>query len=107
MLFFNATTTTSTSTLSLHDALPISEAPARGEKVLGVLLDRPAPAITDREEARVVRPACGARADEGSRGGPRGRDRKSTRLNSSHTVNSYAVFRVQKERINSDNLPYP
>src|SRR5438132_6036163 len=31
---------------------------------------------------------------------PRVRDRKSTRLNSSHTVISYAVFCLKKKRIN-------
>src|SRR5436190_7280912 len=50
-----------------------------------------------RSPARLrASPRRGAR-----RGGPRGhrveRDRKSTRLNSSHTVNSYAVFCLKKK----------
>src|SRR5260221_6198609 len=44
------------------------------------------------------RPACG-RAHAGRRGG----DRKSTRLNSSHTVISYAVFCLKKKK--EDGVP--
>src|SRR5947207_7571911 len=36
--------------------------------------------------------------DRGPRLEPRGRDRKSTRLNSSHTVISYAVFCLKKKK---------
>src|SRR5436190_8958221 len=36
-----------------------------------------------------------------SMGGRLERDRKSTRLNSSHTVNSYAVFCLKKKRRNA------
>src|SRR5947207_8501093 len=35
----------------------------------------------------------------GARQGARGRDRKSTRLNSSHTVISYAVFCLKKKNV--------
>src|SRR5438034_3357797 len=35
-----------------------------------------------------------------------GRDRKSTRLNSSHTVISYAVFCLKKKKKNKDKVPY-
>src|SRR5437588_4178453 len=72
--------TTEIYTLSLHDALPI-------------LAGRAAPA----------RPAAGRRRRRPGRGGgppPRRRscqDRKSTRLNSSHTVISYAVFCLKKK----------
>src|SRR5205807_8220173 len=65
-------------TLSLHDALPIS--PSRR---------RPIPARPRRH-----RRCCRSR----QRGGPaRRRDRKSTRLNSSHLVISYAVFCLKKK----------
>src|SRR5256885_11959956 len=40
-----------------------------------------------------------------SRGCP-GRDRKSTRLNSSHLVISYAVFCLKKKRTADDRPPY-
>src|SRR5205807_2997457 len=39
----------------------------------------------------------GARPAPGGPGPPRGRDRKSTRLNSSHLVISYAVFCLKKK----------
>src|SRR5436853_3396990 len=85
--FFNDTATTEIYTLSLHDALPIWAAPdgARGG-------DR-------RRLSRWHRPARGR---PGSRGLPdpseRRRDRKSTRLNSSHLGISYAVFCLKKKK---------
>src|SRR5256885_15846152 len=72
--FFNDTATTEIYTLSLHDALPIS--------------DRPHLA------ARFLRAAGLAYLA----GVPRVPDRKSTRLNSSHLVISYAVFCLKKKK---------
>src|SRR6478672_12619307 len=66
--FFNDTATTEIYTLSLHDALPISRWPPS---------------------------RCRDRAPGGA--GPR-RDRKSTRLNSSHDQISYAVFCLKKKK---------
>src|SRR5438552_14558533 len=76
VFFCKYTATAEIYTLSLHDALPIWRG-ARG------------PA------GRRVVPAGRAR-----RGGPRGRhrDRKSTRLNSSHQIISYAVFCLKKKK---------
>src|SRR5438034_6469176 len=73
LFFFNDTATTEIYTLSLHDALPIW----RG-----------------RPGARPVqhRPGRGLDAGEDVQ------DRKSTRLNSSHTVISYAVFCLKKKK---------
>src|SRR5258708_21779533 len=72
--FFNDTATTEIYTLSLHDALPISERdPPRGRPDL-----RP------------------RRAGQGRRSGRP--DRKSTRLNSSHQIISYAVFCLKKKK---------
>src|SRR5436190_10049073 len=70
--FFNDTATTEIYTLSLHDALPICQDGLAG---------------------------CGAPLQRGRiRGGTsRQVDRKSTRLNSSHTVISYAVFCLKKK----------
>src|SRR5256886_9005266 len=75
--FFNDTATTEIYTLSLHDALPISRG---GEGMrhlhdLGVASPR----------GRIQHPVCG------------GQDRKSTRLNSSHSQISYAVFCLKKK----------
>src|SRR5438132_5191163 len=51
---------------------------------------------------RTLRYACsGAGARRQQLAVPRGRDRKSTRLNSSHTVISYAVFCLKKKKMNS------
>src|SRR3712207_7617215 len=86
--FFNDTATTEIYTLSLHDALPISPPQAhRG----------PPHAVSDRtgliqRVRRACRPAHrGAQGVRGTRAAG-GRDRKSTRLNSSHANISYAVF---------------
>src|SRR6266513_1574475 len=68
--FFNEPPTTEIYTLSLHDALPISNA-------------APAP-------RRAAGRTSGLRS--ASRAGHGIRDRKSTRLNSSHDSTSYAVF---------------
>src|SRR5258708_8294542 len=71
--FFNDTATTEIYTLSLHDALPISS------------------------RSRTFRP----RAPPAPAGGyedRRRRDRKSTRLNSSHQIISYAVFCLKKKK---------
>src|SRR5260221_10320485 len=81
--FFNDTATTEIYTLSLHDALPISQAP-------GV---RPG-----RRRARQEPQAELAGARRQRR--PLQQDRKSTRLNSSHTVISYAVFCLKKKNSN-------
>src|SRR6266566_8480745 len=80
--FFNDTATTEIYTLSLHDALPICA-------------------------GRRARPRLPGRADEWRGAAPpdrpgraRVRDRKSTRLNSSHLVISYAVFCLKKKKQN-------
>src|SRR6266496_6215921 len=68
--FFNDTATTEIYTLSLHDALPISR------------ISTVPPGWTP------TRAMCM----------PRSRDRKSTRLNSSHVEISYAVFCLKKKK---------
>src|SRR6266480_2594049 len=78
--FFNDTATTEIYTLSLHDALPIS--PSRAA--------RSWPASRTGPPRRPRSPPC------------RG-DRKSTRLNSSHMSNSYAVFCLKKN--NDKHIP--
>src|SRR5688500_20102604 len=86
---FDAPPASAIYTLSLHDALPISARRAREAAradhrgVLGPEEDR-----ADREEPRAA-PA--------PRRTPQGPDRKSTRLNSSHLVISYAVFCLKKK----------
>src|SRR5438034_10468065 len=86
--FFTDTATTEIYTLSLHDALPIFKG-AVGDEAFGC--DN-GPGGDD--ERRGI-------ADDGHRAGDvveEVRDRKSTRLNSSHTVISYAVFCLKKKK---------
>src|SRR2546429_5220358 len=72
--FFNDTATTEIYTLSLHDALPICGA-----------------FFVFTAVSSMCEVSCPARASR-----PR-RDRKSTRLNSSHGYISYAVFCLKKK----------
>src|SRR2546426_3377065 len=83
--FFNDTATTEIYTLSLHDALPISGAP-RAHRRDAECPGPPARSLPgERRGVGRSRPA---------------RDRKSTRLNSSHLVISYAVFCLKKKKNN-------
>src|SRR2546426_12486581 len=82
--FFNDTATTEIYTLSLHDALPISS--VRWRRAEGF-----ARRIAAGPSALCARTRHGGHA-------PPGRDRKSTRLNSSHLVISYAVFCLKKKK---------
>src|SRR5258708_32076842 len=91
LFFFNDTATTEIYTLSLHDALPISssartvtvpEVPAtlgEGKPLTAKVTAAPGLTTIDPDDAPV-------------------RDRKSTRLNSSHQIISYAVFCLKKKR---------
>src|SRR3712207_8136290 len=97
--FFNDTATTEIYTLSLHDALPIS--PACRSWTWRPRCARCSPPATiaalDRRrpsEAARVRLLRGARP----------RDRKSTRLNSSHANISYAVFCLKKKKKHTKKL---
>src|SRR5689334_23746292 len=100
LFFFHDTATTEIYTLSLHDALPISRARSSGgarrvfdarkgefasyavherdQLPLGAVLSGPALVVED-DTTTVV-------------------DRKSTRLNSSHSSISYAVFCLKKKK---------
>src|SRR5258708_13764150 len=73
--FFNDTATTEIYTLSLHDALPI--------------FHELRPLRTSFPESGVLLPQSWERATG---------DRKSTRLNSSHQIISYAVFCLKKKK---------
>src|SRR5438132_7555427 len=86
--FFNDTATTEIYTLSLHDALPILQSRPVNRSVIAVTRDR-------LDQARVV--GFAARVTP-TRQSVLAQDRKSTRLNSSHTVISYAVFCLKKKK---------
>src|SRR2546426_6004833 len=85
--FFNDTATTEIYTLSLHDALPISH---RGGHALH--------GVYGAEQAahRLQRGRLALPREQQLVAG----DRKSTRLNSSHLVISYAVFCLKKKKKN-------
>src|SRR2546422_9464008 len=88
--FFNDTATTEIYTLSLHDALPIF--------LLQPLLHQPDDDVVGHQLPSVHH--VFRRQPEG---GPRlglaaKKDRKSTRLNSSHGYISYAVFCLKKKK---------
>src|SRR5438034_11370568 len=85
---FHVTATPEFSTLSLHDALPICLGSARCR-----LLDHADACVRQHEWASHGDCMASGRPDSG-----RGPDRKSTRLNSSHTVISYAVFCLKKKK---------
>src|SRR5688572_32312247 len=76
--FFNDTATTEIYTLSLHDALPIfGEFRAHLAQMLQL-------EVVVLKQARIHQPTR--------------EDRKSTRLNSSHSQISYAVFCLKKKK---------
>src|SRR5436190_20772707 len=80
--FFNDTSTSEIYTLSLHDALPIS---TFGKLSGNLKLNEPSSHFA---VGRLPIVTLNSRSE----------DRKSTRLNSSHTVISYAVFCLKKKK---------
>src|SRR5258708_20963521 len=101
--FFNDTATTEIYTLSLHDALPIFEVELAEQRRrllvagrVGVQRDV-GPDTDDDLRARSLQRELNE-------------DRKSTRLNSSHQIISYAVFCLKKKKMHISNrftLPAP
>src|SRR5690606_41618092 len=97
VFLFHQPTPAAIYTLSLHDALPIclelgppvrvQRRPQRVGRVALVVLHHARPAEVDRELGDNSRPSA-----------PPARDRKSTRLNSSHVKISYAVFCLKKKK---------
>src|SRR2546427_8551935 len=83
--FFNDTATTEIYTLSLHDALPISQL-QQAIKLLQLSRMELVDLVQQELQENPV-------LEEGNE-----RDRKSTRLNSSHSQISYAVFCLKKKK---------
>src|SRR5256885_10931045 len=88
--FFNDTATTEIYTLSLHDALPISAfsrlwSPGCGMSITTLLPSTRSTPVARRGPTLVTHRRVST-------------DRKSTRLNSSHLVISYAVFCLKKKK---------
>src|SRR2546427_7915333 len=80
--FFNDTATTEIYTLSLHDALPIFLVGMDDQRVVVVDEER----LQRRRQRGIGQVLAGVQ------------DRKSTRLNSSHSQISYAVFCLKKKK---------
>src|SRR5207249_10220455 len=97
-VFYMALTPTETYTLSLHDALPISDPHPRGTVSGHAAEDQVLPCRL-RAEAQDVLRLRRKPFRELQRERPRNGDRKSTRLNSSHVSISYAVFCLKKKKI--------
>src|SRR2546427_6524479 len=88
VFFFNDTATTEIYTLSLHDALPIYTEIHRVIGLIGGMSWE-----SSAEYYRLINQGVRDRL------GPlRSADRKSTRLNSSHSQISYAVFCLKKKK---------
>src|SRR5258708_25459711 len=87
--FFNDTATTEIYTLSLHDALPISLYGNRCDRSGSETGLEPILASSTRLHDSICPQDCG--------------DRKSTRLNSSHQIISYAVFCFKKKTKHDDS----
>src|SRR2546422_3507965 len=97
--FFNDTATTEIYTLSLHDALPIYVTSPQSGKPRkwppdtgGIAFEK----LVDRCQLQSSTPAI-----------RHPKDRKSTRLNSSHGYISYAVFCLKKKKINDSVTDSP
>src|SRR3712207_7737301 len=99
IFFFNDTATTEIYTLSLHDALPI--------------LGRDRERVNQPAGLRTYMTVCAAGAvcallsifiNEEVGSADMGRDRKSTRLNSSHANISYAVFCLKKKKFTDSSI---
>src|SRR3712207_7070295 len=89
LFFFNDTATTEIYTLSLHDALPICR---RAQSALTYSYPSTPAGLANHLPGRFLFRTAS-------------RDRKSTRLNSSHANISYAVFclKKKKKKINEHN----
>src|SRR5690606_40930655 len=104
VLCFNETAPTAIYALSLHDALPIFLHGAQPRaRTLGQLAQRherdprePVAAAARRQQRREPARPFARRLGAGAR------DRKSTRLNSSHVKISYAVFCLKKKKKNTN-----
>src|SRR3712207_9417879 len=95
--FFNDTATTEIYTLSLHDALPISDVRTimseAGPALLGIGMGTGDGRAIEAAEQAVASPLLETSVD-----------RKSTRLNSSHANISYAVFCLKKKNKMTNRL---
>src|SRR5688572_32309091 len=103
MFFFTDTATTEIYTLSLHDALPISaiksafamlvpQVDADGNELAGIRMPELSVPVATYTGWNLFNEKSG--------------DRKSTRLNSSHSQISYAVFCLKKKKKKLQTIVY-
>src|SRR2546430_1148387 len=110
--FFNDTATTEIYTLSLHDALPISRSrsssapadpPRSGRRTTSAPSERSRSRCCPTTSSR----CCSRASSTRRRRSPSSTtDRKSTRLNSSHSQISYAVFCLKKKNTNNPSADF-
>src|SRR5256886_6011373 len=104
IFFFNDTATTEIYTLSLHDALPIyhrgEDAPGAPREEIQIEAEEPLARSNARALLHVQLEALPPEFHAIDA------DRKSTRLNSSHSQISYAVFCLKKKKRITTNLYY-
>src|SRR5688572_33410866 len=97
--FFNDTATTEIYTLSLHDALPIyRDRAGEGNLADRVLRHQMLGHFGGNSEHQLQHALGQPGIDETAHHLHTGADRKSTRLNSSHSQISYAVFCLKKKK---------
>src|SRR5438105_9360711 len=97
-IFLNDTATSQIYTLSLHDALPISGDVHRNRKRFTHHSAAAAGPYGNSAPARLYGVRKGRNCSKVPDSETNGKDRKSTRLNSSHEWISYAVFCLKKKR---------
>src|SRR2546427_6105383 len=95
--FFNDTATTEIYTLSLHDALPILVVGLPTGRMRHFSISTPLGSALGK-----LKMTCGWKSRPAN--AVAGGDRKSTRLNSSHSQISYAVFCLKKKKKMSDEV---
>src|SRR3712207_8036527 len=104
LFFFNDTATTEIYTLSLHDALPISTTGSLDPpEAMRPWIERSFGSVEAVREQQIVKVTNRVTLQGSLFNGLR--DRKSTRLNSSHANISYAVFCLKKK--NKTSITYP
>src|SRR5207245_8926214 len=97
---FTTPSTTPTSPLSLHDALPISPGPYPYQHLFDYLDNRSnlSPQARTQQDLTELTEEIKKHPDQPQ-------DRKSTRLNSSHGSISYAVFCLKKKKKEDYQIP--